>query len=94
MSGEGEREAATKRHAIYSNLFGKRAPATAAPAPAPAPAGIKPANLRLGEECDANSESGEEEDGVAPLRLNMRHVRVFALPGDAQALADAEALTA
>jgi hypothetical protein len=88
VSGEGEREAATKRHAIYSNLFGKRAPATAAPA------GIKPANLRLGEECDANSESGEEDDGVAPLRLNMRHVRVFALPGDAQALTDAEALTA
>ncbi len=89
MSGEGEREAATKRHAIYSSLFGKRAPATAAPVPAPA--GIKPANLRLCEECDANSESGEE-DGVAPLRLNGR--RMFALPEDAQALADAEAISA
>lgn len=88
MSGEGEREAATKRHAIYTNLFGKRAPPTAAAAPA----GIKPANLRLGEECDANSESAEEEDGVAPLRLNGR--RMFALPGDAQALADAEAASA
>ena len=87
MSGEGEREAATKRHAIYSNLFGKRAPATAAAAGA----GIKPATLRLSEDCDANSESGEEEDGVAPLRLNGR--RMFALPGDAQALADAEPLS-
>jgi len=92
VSGEGEREAATKRHAIYSNLFGKRAPATAAPAPA----GIKPANLRLGEECDANSESGEEEDGVAPLRLNgpiRIRAPMLALHGDAQALADAQAFT-
>jgi len=89
VSGEGEREAATKRHAIYTNLFGKRAPPTAAAAPA----AIKPANLRLGEECEfANSESAEEEDGVAPLRLNGR--RMFALPGDAQALADAEAASA